>query len=427
MTIPRDLAFSESEYARRLAAVRHGMADRRLDALVIFTPGSINYLSGLDDNSLADPTALIVPADRDPILVLFWFEEGRAANSSWLTDVRLYRVPNDPVPGAGFVPAVVEALRSAGLAGSRIALETGPGGISPADHATLIEALQDATIDDSWPIVEVVRRVKSDAGDRVHPSRGSDHGRRRRGGRPRARGRRARHRCWRGDPRSDDTPRQRATVPGPDRRRRVPGGRAAQLHRACRDPGRRYRLSRIHRPVAPLLRARDADSNPRRANAEQARAAEAGGDALQAVIETARPGIAASEVARIAGSIIAPAVASGLRFHGNFGYTVGLGYPPTWTERLGFQLRPDNDAAARGRHDLPPAGVAAEVRRVGHLPERDTADHRNGRRTPDAVDASPPRDRGRLIQVATMRYITAKTSATPSLHTSRPSQWRRNP
>ena len=138
MTIPRDLAFERVRVrtpARRCQA-RHG---RTADSTPwsIFSPGSINYLSGLDDNSLADPTALIVPVDRDPILVLFWFEEGRAANSSWLTDVRLYRVPNDPVPGAGFVPAVVEALRSAGLAGGRIALETGPGGISPADHATL--------------------------------------------------------------------------------------------------------------------------------------------------------------------------------------------------------------------------------------------------------------------------------------------------
>ena len=44
--------------------------------------------------------------------------------------------------------------------------------------------------------------------------------------------------------------------------------------------------------------------------------------------------------------------------------------------------------------------------------QSNVADHRNGRRNPDAVDASPPRDRCRLIQVATMRCITAKTSAT---------------
>ena len=101
MPIPQDLAFDVVEYRRRLDDVRAGMAQRSLDALLVFSPGSINYLAGLDDNSLADPTALIVPLDRDPILVLFWFEEGRAANSSWLADVRLYRAPNDPRPGPG--------------------------------------------------------------------------------------------------------------------------------------------------------------------------------------------------------------------------------------------------------------------------------------------------------------------------------------
>src|SRR5207244_2253297 len=75
---------------------------------------------------------------------------------------------------------------------------------------------------------------------------------------------------------------------------------------------------------------------------EQAWAADLGAAAVQTVLDTARPGIQAAEVARAAGAVVAPAVESGLRFHGNFGYHVGLGYPPTWTERLGFQLRSDN-------------------------------------------------------------------------------------
>jgi Xaa-Pro dipeptidase len=74
---------------------------------------------------------------------------------------------------------------------------------------------------------------------------------------------------------------------------------------------------------------------------EQARAASIGKAALEAVIATARPGIAAAEVATAAGEIIAPALPD-LRFHGNFGYPIGLGFPPTWTESLGFQLRHDN-------------------------------------------------------------------------------------
>src|SRR5262245_1693446 len=140
------------------------MTVRSLDALLVFSPGSINYLSGLDDNSLSDLTALIVPTERDPILVLFWFEEGRAANSSWLDDVRLYRAPNDPSPEPGFVPAMLAALRSVGLVdGRRLGLEVGPGGLSPQDHQELVAGLSGAHVEGSWPIVEVVRRVKSPA------------------------------------------------------------------------------------------------------------------------------------------------------------------------------------------------------------------------------------------------------------------------
>ena len=90
MAIPRDLAFHPTEFLARLDAVRARMAARNLDALLVFSPGSINYLSGLDDNSLSDVTALIVALDRDPVLILFWFEAGRAENSCWLQDVRLY-------------------------------------------------------------------------------------------------------------------------------------------------------------------------------------------------------------------------------------------------------------------------------------------------------------------------------------------------
>jgi Xaa-Pro dipeptidase len=341
--IPRDLAFTAAEYEGRLARVRAGMAARGLDALLVFSPGSINYLSGLDDNSPTDLTCLVVPQDRDPVLVLFWFEAGRAANSAWVSDVRLWRAPNDPSPGAGPIVVVADAVRGVGMAGARLGVEVGPGALSPAEHAELVALLPDAVLADSWPVVETVRRVKSaaeiaymrdaaaitdaaiDAGTRAvrEGARDTDVGA-------------AILSTLIGL--GSETPCQGPIIAAGFRS----GAPHSSLARAVIRRGDAVFLeltAQIRRYCAPLMRTVIVGEP----SAEQRRAAEAGARAVEVVVETARPGVAAADVARAAGAVVAPFVGEGgLMFHGNFGYTVGIGYPPSWSERLGFQLRPDN-------------------------------------------------------------------------------------
>src|SRR5437588_608829 len=54
MTIPHEPAFEAAEYGARLAAVRRGMAERELDALLVFGPHNVFYLSGMDSENLFD-------------------------------------------------------------------------------------------------------------------------------------------------------------------------------------------------------------------------------------------------------------------------------------------------------------------------------------------------------------------------------------
>ena len=49
----------------------------------------------------------------------------------------------------------------------------------------------------------------------------------------------------------------------------------------------------------------------------------------------------AADVAKAAGKVVEP-ILPGIVFHHNFGYPVGIGYPGTWIEFLGFFLRVDN-------------------------------------------------------------------------------------
>src|SRR5207247_10686462 len=65
--------------------------------------------------------------------------------------------------------------------------------------------------------------------------------------------------------------------------------------------------------------------------------------ALGASREAARTGTPARSVAEAGLRFIRP-VERDVVFHYYFGYPVGIGYPPSWIETLGFFIRTDNPA-----------------------------------------------------------------------------------
>jgi Xaa-Pro dipeptidase len=77
--------------------------------------------------------------------------------------------------------------------------------------------------------------------------------------------------------------------------------------------------------------------------AEHRRLAQASADAVAAILETARAGTPARIVAEAGLRCIRP-VERDVVFHYYFGYPVGIGYPPSWIETLGFFIRTDNPA-----------------------------------------------------------------------------------
>jgi Xaa-Pro dipeptidase len=91
------------------------------------------------------------------------------------------------------------------------------------------------------------------------------------------------------------------------------------------------------RYTAPLMRTAVIG----KVSAEQQRLADASAGAVAAILETAKAGTPANAVAAAGRRYIAP-VEHEIVFHQNFGYPVGLGYPPSWIETLGFFMRADN-------------------------------------------------------------------------------------
>ena len=156
MTVPKAPAFSVPEYRRRLVAVQQGLAERDLDGLVLFSPGNINYLTGMDSENLFDIQACILARDGDPSVVLFDFERGRFDNSAWLAEPVAYGPFEDPIT------AVVEELRRRGLDRGRLGIEQRQAGLSPQHFLRLQAALPTAKVEDAFGPVERMRLVKSE-------------------------------------------------------------------------------------------------------------------------------------------------------------------------------------------------------------------------------------------------------------------------
>jgi Xaa-Pro dipeptidase len=94
----------------------------------------------------------------------------------------------------------------------------------------------------------------------------------------------------------------------------------------------------IHRYVAPVMRT--AVIGP--PSPEMVSFRDAGLACIDAILGTARAGVTAAEVSRAAAAELEP-IRESLHFHGLYGYSVGIGFPPSWFETLGFDLRLDNE------------------------------------------------------------------------------------
>lgn len=335
MTMRREPAFACSEYRRRVAAVHARMAQRGLDGILLFGAHNINYLTGMDSENLFDPQACLVAAGADPVLIILDFERGRFDNSAWLKEAIEFDGFADPVL------AFTDAVKRQGLRTGRIGLEQ--RAIGHDQYARLVAALPGATLEDAFGVVEGARLVKSEAeielmreaaaitdaavhagfvaindGRLDYEVEAAVTGGLYRNGSDLV--------CW-----------------GPIVAAGYRGGLAHSSHNGYRmrtgDTVFIEVTGQRKRYTAPLMRTAVIG----KPSARQRRIADASAGAVAAILATARAGTPAREIAAAGLKPIAP-VLDDVIFHHNFGYPVGIGYPPSWIETLGFFLRSNNDA-----------------------------------------------------------------------------------
>jgi Xaa-Pro dipeptidase len=333
MAIPRQPAFEPREYQRRLENVQRTMARRRLDVLLLFGPHNICYLSGMDSENLFDFQCLIVPASGEPTMVIFEFEMGRYENSCSVTQVKTYDAFEDPVK------ATLAALPART---GRIAVEQGAGALSVGRFRQITEGLRQAEIEDALGLVEESRLVKS-AAELAYMRRAAEL--------------------------TDAGMAAGVAVMAPGKRDHdVAAAITAAMYgnggeTSCWGPivAAGYRAGCAHstfngyelragdtiflevtgemrRYVGPLMRTAVLGVP----NAEIRRVASIVESTVDLILEKSRAGVKASDVAKAALANVEPLLGS-MIFHHYFGYPVGLGYPPTWIEHLGYFVRVDND------------------------------------------------------------------------------------
>lgn len=143
------------EYDRRWAAVRQGLADHELDALLVTAPENIYYLTGLQHQGYFTFTLLIVPATGDALLVTRSMERLTVADHS--VGVEHIGFDDHEAPAQG----VIRGLDVAGLSSARIGLEKHSMSFPIGIWDELQAGRPDTRWEDASRLVDEIRAVKS--------------------------------------------------------------------------------------------------------------------------------------------------------------------------------------------------------------------------------------------------------------------------
>jgi Xaa-Pro aminopeptidase len=158
----RHFGIAQAEYDERLLRVRQGLAGRELDAIVLFYPPRIEYLSGFTHVSTERPMALVVPLDGDLGVLIPALEQEHVRKSPSIQHVKAY--PEYPSGGTKHpMRHLADLLREMRLAGRRLAADRDGyadinGYVGPS-----VSQVMETHITEAPEIVDKPRQVKSAA------------------------------------------------------------------------------------------------------------------------------------------------------------------------------------------------------------------------------------------------------------------------
>lgn len=155
MREPANLFFPLAEYRQRLDGVRDRMALRGVDALLVHTPENIYYLSGYQTPGYYWYMALVVPMDRDPVLICPPHEESLVPACSIFERHATYRDNSD------WIATTADVLRDLDCGDRRIGYEEMSWFFRTGEYGRLLVLLPGASLVPASGTVEQGRMIKS--------------------------------------------------------------------------------------------------------------------------------------------------------------------------------------------------------------------------------------------------------------------------
>lgn len=326
-------AFPLEEFQVRLARTQQAMAERGLDALLVNNRAALNYLTGVENCYMVAYYAAIMPARGEPILISSSFEMLNAEVGVWFKDRAAYHYGELPIG------ATMRIMCERGLRKGRIGIE--PEALTAQQYLYLQDTLAGATMVHAGDILPNLMAIKSPA----------EIGYMREAGRLSIIGMEAAFAEAAAGKTDNDlaaaasnamlragsefncidpivTVGERSGIPHSTFRRTTikPGDSIFIEVGGC-----------MCRYSAPLMRTVAISPVPDAVR----RAADACRDSLNVCIEHMKPGAVASEVALKAKAAWLP-ISEQLIWHGNYAYSVGIGFPPDWNDALAL-ITEDSD------------------------------------------------------------------------------------
>ncbi|MEX2696264.1 M24 family metallopeptidase [Rhizobium mongolense] len=156
--ISKELAFPETEFRHRIEEVKKVMDQKGLDALLITYPPNLSYLSGYQSFGSCWYMCMILPREGEPILHMAHLEVGPSLLTSWVADIRGVRWAE-----GGEADRLVGIVKERKLEGKRIGVELKRPGLTLDLYEGLKRGLPGAAFIDASEVIATPRMIKSSA------------------------------------------------------------------------------------------------------------------------------------------------------------------------------------------------------------------------------------------------------------------------
>jgi Xaa-Pro dipeptidase len=331
--VKQSLAFELGEYHRRVVGVQARMRELGVDLMLATTMASVCYLSGLESVSPHKLWLVAVPASGTPEVLCQDFESHNALLDSWIVPGFMYGVGQEPIA------TVAGMVRKMGFERARIGLEEcNYTSLSIADYDRLKGLLPGARFVEATDCVQRVMSIKSapevaylrEAGRMTGGAMGAAMGAIRSGARDNDIAATAAQALYAAGSEYSSYP----VIVTTGARSGVPHTTFKRIQIKEGDPVFVEIAGCMRRYQTPMMRVGALGGASGKLK-EMARAAVG---SVEAMIQNIRPGAVMDEVAQKSAKAL-----EGLKYdvvwHGFYGYSVGLGFVPEWSDCPGLLIR----------------------------------------------------------------------------------------